>query len=42
MKTSALLLGVLPLASLLAACGGNAQTGDPRVVASFYPYAKDP
>lgn len=39
MKTSALLLGVLPLASLLAACGGNAQTGDPRVVASFYPYA---
>ena len=33
------LFGALPLVSLLAACGGGAQTGDARVVASFYPYA---
>lgn len=39
MKISAVLLGALPLASLLAACGGEAQSGDTRVVASFYPYA---
>ena len=39
MKTSIVLLGALPLASLLAACGGDAQSGDTRVVASFYPYA---
>ena len=38
-KTSIVLLGALPLASLLAACGSDAQSGDPRVVASFYPYA---
>jgi zinc transport system substrate-binding protein len=38
-KTSTALLGALPLASLLAACGSDAQSGDPRVVASFYPYA---
>jgi zinc transport system substrate-binding protein len=30
---------MLPLVSLLAACGGDAQSGDTRVVASFYPYA---
>lgn len=39
MKTSIVLLGALPLVSLLAACGGDAQSGDTRVVASFYPYA---
>jgi zinc transport system substrate-binding protein len=33
------LFGALPLVSLLAACGGDAQSGDTRVVASFYPYA---
>ncbi len=38
-KTSTVLLGALPLASLLAACGSDAQSGDTRVVASFYPYA---
>jgi zinc transport system substrate-binding protein len=38
MKTAAVLLGAL-LAGLLAACGGGAQSGDVRVVASFYPYA---
>jgi len=39
MKTSTALLGALPLASLLAACGSDAQSDDTRVVASFYPYA---
>jgi len=39
MKTSTVLLGALPLVSLLAACGSDAQSGNPRVVASFYPYA---
>ena len=39
MKTSTVLLGALPLVSLLAACGSDAQSGDTRVVASFYPYA---
>jgi zinc transport system substrate-binding protein len=39
MKTSPVLLGALPLVSLLAACGSDAQSGDTRVVASFYPYA---
>lgn len=39
MKTSTALLGALPLVSLLAACGSDAQSGDTRVVASFYPYA---
>jgi zinc transport system substrate-binding protein len=39
MKILAVLLGALPLAGLLAACGGEAQSGDTRVVASFYPYA---
>ena len=38
-KTSTAQLGALPLASLLAACGSDAQSGDTRVVASFYPYA---
>jgi len=38
-KASVVLLGALPLASLLAACGSDAQSGDTRVVASFYPYA---
>jgi zinc transport system substrate-binding protein len=38
-KTSTVLLGALPLASLLAACGSDAQSSDTRVVASFYPYA---
>ncbi len=38
-KTSIVLLGALPLASLLAACGSDAQSSDTRVVASFYPYA---
>ncbi|MFZ0140303.1 MAG: metal ABC transporter substrate-binding protein [Aeromicrobium sp.] len=38
-KAPIVLLGALPLASLLAACGSDAQSGDPRVVASFYPYA---
>ncbi len=38
-KTSTVLLGALPLVSLLAACGSDAQSGDTRVVASFYPYA---
>ena len=38
-KTSTVLLGALPLASLLAACGSDAQSGDTTVVASFYPYA---
>ena len=38
-KASIVLLGALPLASLLAACGSDAQSGDTRVVASFYPYA---
>ena len=39
MKITAVLLGTLPLASLLAACGGDVQSDDTRVVASFYPYA---
>jgi zinc transport system substrate-binding protein len=39
MKTLALLFAALPLAGLLAACGGDAQSGGTRVVASFYPYA---
>lgn len=38
-KTSTVLLGALPLVSLLAACGSDAQSGDTSVVASFYPYA---
>ncbi len=37
--TSTVLLGTLPLVTLLAACGSGAQSGDTRVVASFYPYA---
>ena len=37
-KTSTALLGIL-LAGTLAACGGDAQSGGTRVVASFYPYA---
>jgi len=39
MKKPALLLGALLFASLLAACGDDAQSGDTRVVASFYPFA---
>lgn len=39
MKISAVLLGTLPLVSLLAACGGDAQSDDTSVVASFYPFA---
>ncbi len=39
MKISAVLLGSLPLVSLLAACGGDTQTDETRVVASFYPFA---
>ena len=39
MKKSTVLLGALPLASLLAACGGDAQSDGIGVVASFYPYA---
>ena len=39
MKKSAVLLGALPLVSLLAACGGDAQSDGIRVVASFYPFA---
>ena len=38
-KASTVLLGALPLVSLLAACGSDAQSDDTRVVASFYPYA---
>jgi zinc transport system substrate-binding protein len=38
MKRTAVLLGAL-LAGTLAACGGDAQSGGTRVVASFYPYA---
>jgi zinc transport system substrate-binding protein len=38
MKIAAALLGIL-LAGTLAACGGDAQSGGTRVVASFYPYA---
>ncbi|MGI9084265.1 MAG: metal ABC transporter substrate-binding protein [Aeromicrobium sp.] len=39
MKVSAVLLGTLPLASLLGACGGDTQTDGTQVVASFYPFA---
>jgi len=39
MKISAVLLGTLPLVSLLAACGGDGQSDDTSVVASFYPFA---
>ncbi len=41
MKRSPLLLVLLPLSLLLAACGGNASSDDDRtsVVASFYPLA---
>jgi zinc transport system substrate-binding protein len=39
MKKTALLSAALPLAGLLAGCGGDAQSGGTRVVASFYPYA---
>lgn len=39
MKIATVLLGVLPLASLLAACGGDAQADGTRVVSSFYPFA---
>ncbi len=39
MKIVAVLLGALPLAGLLAACSGEAQTDGTRVVASFYPFA---
>ena len=38
-KTSTVLLGALPLVSLLAACGSDAKSDGTRVVASFYPYA---
>jgi zinc transport system substrate-binding protein len=38
-KTSIVLLGALPLVSLLAACGSDAQSDKTQVVASFYPYA---
>jgi zinc transport system substrate-binding protein len=38
-KTSAVLLGALPLVSLLAACGGDTQSDETHVVASFYPFA---
>ena len=39
MKRVTLLIASLPLAGLLAACGGDTQSGGTRVVASFYPYA---
>ena len=39
MNRFAVLLGALPLASLLAACGGETQSDDTQVVASFYPFA---
>src|SRR4051812_33447868 len=41
MKKSLVLLAVLPLVTLLAACGGpsNANDGKTHIVASFYPFA---
>ncbi len=39
MKKSAGLLAVLPLVTLLAACGDGGQADGTRVVASFYPFA---
>jgi zinc transport system substrate-binding protein len=38
-KIPAALLGALPLATLLAACGGDTQSDGTHVVASFYPFA---
>lgn len=38
-RVAVVLLGALPLAALLAACGGEAQSGDTHVVAAFYPFA---
>lgn len=38
-KLTVALLGTLPLVSLLAACGGDAQSDKIHVIASFYPFA---
>jgi zinc transport system substrate-binding protein len=39
MKQSAAWMGALLLSSVLSACGGGAEAGGTRVVASFYPFA---
>jgi zinc transport system substrate-binding protein len=39
MKPSVTCASLLLVGSLLAACGGGAQSGGPKVVASFYPFA---